>query len=316
MNTMLGRFSLVSQHWPSWLLAVFSSLIFVVPVVAVNSGDTWSKAQSSSDYKALPECARTCIAQVDNNLSCWSYGCVCSENTVGKNFIDGANYIQKCVRDDCPKGSEPVVNKALDVFQSICELSYFEFSDSTTETITATLAPTATPTFDASKVVMIDKPDDSYKALDSCVRWVLNGCKSPKDNDDNCKPARPGDHSDIWTGLGAYLECSTAECVCGGSRFFYSTQKLYERADLYCSIGFPYQGSDNNEAFQLTLGMLADYCSKEGHMLGKWIVTLFGTKKEKGMSEETKVAVAFGVLSGVLTIISILLTCCTLRKKA
>jgi hypothetical protein len=180
---------------------------------------------------------------------------------------------------------------------------------------------------------MIDKPDGSYKALDSCVRWVLNGCDSPKDNKDNCKPARPGNHGDIWTGLGAYLQCSTAECVCGGSRFFYSSQKLYERADLYCSIGFPYEGSDTNEAFQLTLGMLADYCSTEGFVLGKWIITLFGTKKETGeyqslgntgwqlmvclgMTQETKVAIGFGVLSGVLTIISIALTCCTLRRKA
>ncbi|RSL89758.1 hypothetical protein CEP51_001042 [Fusarium floridanum] len=315
MNTMLG-FSFVSQHGPSRYLQALLFFTLVFSTTALNSGETWSKAQTSSAYKNLPECARTCIAQVDNSLSCWSYGCVCSENTVGKNFIDGANYVQKCVRDDCPKGSESVVNNALDVFQSICEVEYFEFSDSTTATVTATIAPTATPTFDASKVVMIDKPDGSYKALDSCVRWVLNGCDSPKDNKDNCKPARPGNHGDIWTGLGAYLQCSTAECVCGGSRFFYSSQKLYERADLYCSIGFPYEGSDTNQAFQLTLGMLADYCSTEGFVLGKWIITLFGTKKETGMTQETKVAIGFGVLSGVLTIISIALTCCTLRRKA
>lgn len=147
---MLGFFSPVSQRGPSLYLQTLVFFIVIFSVAALNSGETWSKAQTSSAYKNLPECARTCIAQVDNSLSCWSYGCVCSENTVGKNFIDGANHVQKCVRDDCPKGSESIVNNALDVFQSICQVDYFEFSDSTTQIVTATLAPTATATFDGT----------------------------------------------------------------------------------------------------------------------------------------------------------------------
>ena len=147
---MLGFSSLVSQHGPPRHLHALFLFTLAFPAVALNSGETWSKAQTSSAYKSLPECARTCIAQVDNSLSCWSYGCVCSENTVGKNFIDGANYVQKCVRDDCSDPSESDVNNALDVFQSICEVEYFEFSNSTTATVTATIAPTATPTFDGT----------------------------------------------------------------------------------------------------------------------------------------------------------------------
>ena len=162
MNTMLGFSSSVSQHGPSRHLQALFFFTLVFPTLALNSGETWSKAQTSSAYKNLPECARTCIAQVDNSLSCWSYGCVCSENTVGKNFIDGANYVQKCVRDDCPEGSESVVNNALDVFQSICEVEYFEFSDSTTATVTATIAPTATPTFDGKNPIFCHPSQDAY----------------------------------------------------------------------------------------------------------------------------------------------------------
>lgn len=60
-------------------------------------------------------------------------------------------------------------------------------------------------------------------------------------------------------------------------------QKLYERADLYCSIGFPYEGSDRNTEFTHTLQMLVDYCSGEGYILTEWIVEMVGWKKDNGM---------------------------------
>ncbi len=52
---------------------------------------------------------------------------------------------------------------------------------------------------------------------------------------------------------------------------FYSTQKFYEQADYFCSIGFPYQGKplEENEAFMNTMNMMADYCSSKGNVLGK-----------------------------------------------
>ena len=111
---------------------------------------------------------------------------------------------------------------------------------------------------------------------------MLNNCESPLDTPENCKQPRPGDHSTIWTGLGRYLQCSTAECICGGSQFFYSLQKLYERADLYCSIGFPYQGSQTSNEFKNTIHMLVDYCSVEGFVLTEWVVEMVGHKKDNG----------------------------------
>ena len=136
----------------------------------------------------------------------------------------------------------------------------------------------------ANHPVIIDEPDLAYNALDTCVRWVLNVCTSGKDNSENCKPRISGDYSKIWNGLGTALKCSTPECVCSGERFFYSTQKFYEQADYFCSIGFPYQGKplEENEAFMNTMNMMADYCSSKGNVLGKWIATLFGYAKETG----------------------------------
>ncbi|KAK3367717.1 hypothetical protein B0H63DRAFT_515511 [Podospora didyma] len=227
--------------------------------------------------------------------------------------LDGVKYIQQCVRNNCAEFGE-----------TIYEVPYFTSLGNSCiaviATVTATLqatnipaAPTATVGL-ITKPVLIEKPDSSYNALSPCVRWVLNNCQSSKDNADSCHADRPGDHSKIWCGLGAYLQCETAECVCGGSKFFYSTQKLYERADLYCSIGFPCEGAASNPGFELTITMLADYCSAEGFVLGEWIVTLVGFQHETGMSQETKTSIGVGAASGVLTIISIVLAWLTLRK--
>ena len=66
----------------------------------------------------------------------------------------------------------------------------------------------------------------------------------------------------------------------------YSLQKLYERADLYCTIGFPYEGADpeSNAEFTNTIKMLIDFCSAEGYVITQWIVEKVGFKKETGMS--------------------------------
>ena len=285
------------------IISILALLFRVVLATAIESREKWSEIYNSSSlYYELPKCAQDCVASVDNDLSGWSYGCVCSEKTLGNNFINGTEYIRSCVHRSCSESGEIVANNALNAFQSVCGLDYFDFNTTATVRATVTLTASPTPTFDGkwtadlnlvqryrvlkrpeSNVIMIDTPDESYDALDPCIRWVFNGCESPKDNSENCKPSRPGDHSEIWSGLGHYLRCSTTECVCGGSMFFYSTQKLYERADLYCSVGFPYDGNPN-ENFQLTIAMLANYCSSEGYVLGKWIVTLFGKVKKAGMS--------------------------------
>ncbi|KAK3353978.1 hypothetical protein B0T25DRAFT_455283 [Lasiosphaeria hispida] len=290
-------------------MAVIFALFFLWtgarPTAAMDSSKKWSLYYETPDWNALSACAQPCVADVDDSLRCWSYGCVCSECTPGSNFLNflnGSKHIQKCVRDSCPQFDELAVNDALDAFQSICSVSYFTAAGTAPVTITATVpAVVATPTFDGANPVLIDHPDSPYNELTPC-RWVLNNCESPKDNDQNCKPSKPGDHSKIWTGLGRYLQCSTAECICSDSKFFYSTQKLYERADLFCSIGFPYEGDENSPEFKRTIKMLADYCSAEGYILAEWIVTVVGFAEEAGMSTDTIVATVIGVISIVLAI--------------
>ncbi len=125
----------------------------------------------------------------------------------------------------------------------------------------------------------------AYDALDPCVRWVLNVCKGTgDDNSTNCKPHVADDAKGTWRGMGAYLKCSNSECVCAADRFLHSTDKFYQQADYFCNIGFPFQGksAQDNEAFMNTMNMLAEYCSTEGHIVGKWLATLYGKALDTG----------------------------------
>ncbi|KAK3988469.1 hypothetical protein QBC44DRAFT_397896 [Cladorrhinum sp. PSN332] len=303
---------------------LLASVLLISSVSATPSGSKWSSTVNTTLADSLPECARQCVAGVDTALSCWSYGCVCSESSPGTNFVDGTRHIQQCVRQACPDLGEGVVSNALNFFQTACGISYFvgpgNGSEPVTATGTATQLPGPTPTQSSSvpppiNPIMIYKPSRSYENIKPCVRWVLNNCESPKDSSSNCKPDKPLDHSQDYTGLGRYLQCSTTECVCGATKFSNSLQKFYERADYYCNIGFPYQGADpqHNDGFQTTVKMLTEFCSNEGFVIEKWVVTVYGFKEEDGMTREQIISIAFGTLSGVLAIVSIVLAWLTLR---
>jgi len=71
--------------------------------------------------------------------------------------------------------------------------------------------------------------------------------------------------------------------MCEGSKFYYLTQKVFERSDLYCSIGFPDSESKSNPEFKKMIHMLADYCSSKGYIQTEWVISLIGAK-EGGMS--------------------------------
>ena len=132
------------------------ALLWILPVMAIDSRDKWSSVYNSTLYNALPRCAQTCVASVDKNLNCWSYGCVCSENTPGENFVNGTKYVQDCVRGSCDGEGASVTNAALNAFQSLCGVPYFEFSSTSIHTATVTLTAVPTPTFDRKYLLHSD----------------------------------------------------------------------------------------------------------------------------------------------------------------
>jgi hypothetical protein len=118
---------------------------------AVDSRDKWSSAYNTTLYNALSSCAQPCLAGVDASLKCWSYGCVCSENTLGENFINGTRFIESCVLNACQQATSTALGPALSAFQSLCGVPYFNVSATPTgtagEQVTVTLSAIPTATF-------------------------------------------------------------------------------------------------------------------------------------------------------------------------
>lgn len=97
---------------------------FLFPTAAIDTSVKWSSVyQTSPPCNDLPTCAKPCIADVGISLGCWSWGCVCSENTPGANFINGTKYLRQCVQDGCPDSGGGVVDDTLEAFQSTCGMS-------------------------------------------------------------------------------------------------------------------------------------------------------------------------------------------------
>lgn len=122
---------------------------------AIDSRDKWSSVYNTTLYNALPSCAQPCLSGVDISLNCWSYGCVCSENTPGENFVNGTIYIETCVLKSCQQLADATLDSALGVFQSLCGVSYFKKTLPTgtvLESATITSAAIPTATFDCERV--------------------------------------------------------------------------------------------------------------------------------------------------------------------
>lgn len=128
---------------------------------------------------------------------------------------------------------------------------------------------------------MIDTPKDIYATLPTCIRFVMNGCKSPEDTTANCQPIFPGNHSDIWSGLGVDLRCATTECVCGGTKFDYALQHAFDAASYLCQTAFP--SVENPSPGFTALGeMLSAFCSDGGFVLDGWVLAVVGATRQNG----------------------------------
>lgn len=117
-------------------LYVFQLLLFSLPLTsAVVSTDRWQDSiVLSTDYQQLSRCAQPCLLQVSTNVSCWSYGCVCSENTnTGSNYKQGLAYVASCAAASCQNSQD--VDTAKNAFMNLCRVP---FSDILVSTILAT----------------------------------------------------------------------------------------------------------------------------------------------------------------------------------
>ena len=88
---------------------------------ASDSGLAWKSLESKAAYKSLPTCAQTCLlnAYTAVDPGCVSYGCVCSENTLGPNYLASWKYVTDCTAKGCPDGDVASI-KVGNAFRDIC----------------------------------------------------------------------------------------------------------------------------------------------------------------------------------------------------
>lgn len=112
---------------------------------AIISSDHWTDIANSTAYTGLSySCAQPCLLGAGTTIRCWSYGCVCSENTPGPNFVQALNDVTACARSNCSNvDSNEAAAAASNAFQEICRVPY---GSPTTYTASVTVLPTASPT--------------------------------------------------------------------------------------------------------------------------------------------------------------------------
>jgi hypothetical protein len=112
---------------------------------ALLTGDQWSDIANTPNYQQVPGCAQSCVLQVNNQINCWSYGCVCSEHTLGTNYNTSLSNIASCAAANCTNdGGDVAVASATEAFQQLCQ-TYYITEVVSTVTVTGTSVANATP---------------------------------------------------------------------------------------------------------------------------------------------------------------------------
>lgn len=101
----------------------FVFCLFLATTQANDGRLQWKTLVSKEAYKSLPECPQKCL------LNAWtatelcqpfgSFGCVCSENTLGPNYITSWKYVTDCAAKDCPD-DKTAVTLVSNAFRDIC----------------------------------------------------------------------------------------------------------------------------------------------------------------------------------------------------
>ena len=119
---------LPSSLW-RFLIAMYKELSVVAIILSgaasvIETGYPWESINTTDEFKTLDTCQQKCLLDVKDHIKpptgpCDSYGCVCSEHTLGLNAVTALQYISSCVRTTCPD------SRALDavkVFEQLCVL--------------------------------------------------------------------------------------------------------------------------------------------------------------------------------------------------
>jgi hypothetical protein len=131
----------IGSFKPLILCALF--LLFLSLGNCQVNGDPWTDITSSDTYKKQPACIQTCLLNVASQIPpCVDYGCVCTGDSLGTNFVAGFTDVSACAQESC--GNPTDANTAVNAFRDICLIQQGFLTSSATSTSTVN-TPAALP---------------------------------------------------------------------------------------------------------------------------------------------------------------------------
>lgn len=273
------------------------------------NGDPWASITSSPIYASQPNCTQTCLRNVQFVTNCISYGCVCTGDPRGTNFVAGFTNISACAEQTC--GNDADANDAVNAFRDICllEQGFISTTSASTASPIATEFINSTVTISVSAAVVIATAPPiatqsmpisylslsiltktaptylliinttSYASLNPCSKFTINSCRdhSGAVNEPNCGTDKKPSGWDQYRGLAYQLQCSTPSCLCAGGAFNLTYGTLWKMSLNFCNY-LPTTTDVDDPEYDHLQGVLADYCelnnfSPEGD---EWVLPVIG----------------------------------------
>jgi hypothetical protein len=90
---------------------------------SISASDFWTVVQNTSTYQSLDVCSKDCILKVNGSLAdvdttCVAYGCICTDTTNGKNYVQGLANVKDCaIQSNCSDSDQATTG-----FADICAI--------------------------------------------------------------------------------------------------------------------------------------------------------------------------------------------------
>ncbi|KAF2502275.1 hypothetical protein BU16DRAFT_3884 [Lophium mytilinum] len=233
-----------------------------------NSYDAWSTANETGIYQTLPNCAKSCVSEVNHkihngNLECVSWGCVCSESTLGENFQYGLSNVTSCASSSC--GDQADVDSAVTAFEDLCIV----YATNGTQQ--------AKPNPPDGKIFRITYTDKQN--LTACAKFVLNACLDADGNrtETNCGPMNHLPNWALYKGVADARHCKTSDCLCNTTtgNFDATFDLTYNSSVDYCGMHMS-TSVDPDAAYADMMGALATFCAGQKYPPHVWAIPVVG----------------------------------------
>jgi hypothetical protein len=286
------------------LIAFLPHFLVVYSSGIIPTGDFWPSVSGTQIFNNLTSCQQNCVLGVNTKVGCQgsgccvSYGCVCSENTNGTNFLAAQSVVSDCSQS-CPVNPEGL--SALEALDDLCVVYNAALlsngsaapaplsNNSSNATIPSQTSSFTLPgvapegkfnfnstalllTFPATNRILITSA--GYNSLDDCSKFVLNGCKDTNGvrDESNCGPVYQIKNWEMYSGIADYLHCHNTDCLCDiPSSFNNSMQAMLLAGQDFCGMLPPVDYLQNaDDRYANMANVFITFCSATGAVPHSW----------------------------------------------